>query len=68
MDLVTPMWLFNLLVICGIVILIIATALVLAKKNITTFKRFSLLVLTWFLPILGGISAILILVVPPRNN
>ena len=68
MDLVTPMWLFNLLVICGIVILIIATALVLAKKNITTFKRFSPLVLTWFLPILGGISAILILVVPPRNN
>lgn len=68
MDLVTPIWLFNLIIISGIIILLIATALVLSKKNISTLMRFSLLILIWSLPILGGISAILILVVPSKNN
>ena len=68
MDLVTPIWLFNLIIISAIIILLIATALVLSKKNISTLMRFSLLILTWSLPVLGGISAILILVVPPKNN
>ena len=68
MDLVISTWAFKLLVICTIIILLIASAVVLSKKEISLFKRVSLLVLTWVLPILGGISAILILLKPAKND
>ncbi|TKB97039.1 hypothetical protein [Pedobacter cryophilus] len=64
MDFVTPAWGFKLLVLSAIVIFLIATIIVLAKKDVSLFKRVFLLVLTWLLPIIGGLSAILIVVLP----
>ena len=53
MDLITPSWVFKLFVLSAIVILLLATAIVLAKKDVSLFKRVFLLLLTWLLPIFG---------------
>jgi hypothetical protein len=68
MDFVTPAWGFKLLVLSVIFIFLIATAIVLAKKDVSLFKRVLLLALTWLLPIFGGLSAILIVVLPSKKS
>jgi hypothetical protein len=68
MDFVISSTLFKLLVISGIVILFLSTGLILSLKDLNTPKRISLILLTWFIPIIGGLTSLIILFLNRKLN
>ncbi len=55
---------FNILVYSAIIIFLGSSAIVFSTREISILKKVLLLILIWTLPFLGGISAVLILLVP----